>query len=411
MRLELTDDLRRSRLTVFFRFLLAIPHLLWLLLWSIAAQFAAFANWIAVLVQGQSPPVFHDFLAKYVRYLTHVAAYVLLDGNPFPGFRGAPGYPVDIEIAPPVRQSRWTAGFRLLLVLPAFVLAELVGFGLGTFTNSSSSSSSSANFRFEPPGVAVVAAIGIWFAAIALGRSPRGLRDLSALRRRVHGTDGLLPLPAYGPLSGQPPGRLLGEAAVPHHPVRLRLEDDLRRSRLTVFFRLLLAVPHIVWLVGWCVLAYLASIVNWFAALAIGRSPRPLHRFLAAYVRYASHVYAFLYVIANPFPGFVGRETGSPVGVILDGPARQRRLVTLFRLPLLLPAALLWGALGSVLLAIAVGGWFASLATGRMPSGLRSLGAVLIRYGAQLSAYALVVTDRYPNSSPALRSEPAVPEP
>ena len=29
----------------------------------------------------------------------------------------------------------------------------------------------------------------------------------------------------------------------------LRLEDDPRRSRLTVFFRLLLALPHLVWLV------------------------------------------------------------------------------------------------------------------------------------------------------------------
>jgi hypothetical protein len=409
VRLELTDDLRRSRLTVFFRFLLAIPHLLWLLLWSIAAQFAAFANWFAVLIQGESPPVFHDFLAKYVRYLTHVAAYVLLDGNPFPGFRGAPGYPVDVVIAPPVRQSRWTAGFRLLLVLPALVLASLVGFALGTY--SSSNSSSSETFRFQPPGVAVVAAIGIWFAALALGRSPRGLRDLSA-----YAVGYTAQMVSYfflltGRYPDSHPERLLGEAAVPHHPVRLRLEDDLRRSRLTVFFRLLLAVPHIVWLVGWAVLAFLAGIVNWFAALAVGRSPGPLHRFLAAYIRYASHVYAFLYVIANPFPGFVGRETGSPVGVIVDGPARQRRLVTLFRLPLLLPAALLWGALGSVLLAIAVGGWFASLATGRMPSGLRSLGAVLIRYGAQLSAYALVVTDRYPNSSPALRTEPAAREP
>ena len=33
----------------------------------------------------------------------------------------------------------------------------------------------------------------------------------------------------------------------PEHPVRLVLADDLRRSRLTVCFRLLLALPHFVW--------------------------------------------------------------------------------------------------------------------------------------------------------------------
>jgi len=31
------------------------------------------------------------------------------------------------------------------------------------------------------------------------------------------------------------------------HPIRLDLEGDLRRSRLTVGFRLLLALPHLVW--------------------------------------------------------------------------------------------------------------------------------------------------------------------
>jgi len=31
------------------------------------------------------------------------------------------------------------------------------------------------------------------------------------------------------------------------HPVRLTVEDDYVRSRLTVFFRLLLAIPHLIW--------------------------------------------------------------------------------------------------------------------------------------------------------------------
>ena len=35
------------------------------------------------------------------------------------------------------------------------------------------------------------------------------------------------------------------------HPVRITIDDDLRRSRLTVFFRLLLVIPHVVWLYLW----------------------------------------------------------------------------------------------------------------------------------------------------------------
>jgi hypothetical protein len=33
---------------------------------------------------------------------------------------------------------------------------------------------------------------------------------------------------------------------VSEHPIRLVVSDDLRRSRLTVFFRALLALPHMV---------------------------------------------------------------------------------------------------------------------------------------------------------------------
>lgn len=41
MRLTVTDDLRRSRLTVFFRLLLAIPHFIWWTLWAAAPRTGA----------------------------------------------------------------------------------------------------------------------------------------------------------------------------------------------------------------------------------------------------------------------------------------------------------------------------------------------------------------------------------
>ncbi len=46
------------------------------------------------------------------------------------------------------------------------------------------------------------------------------------------------------------------------HPVRISVEDDLSRSRLTVFFRLLLALPHLVWLLLWSVAALFAAVLN-----------------------------------------------------------------------------------------------------------------------------------------------------
>jgi len=387
VRLTVSDDRRRSRLTVFFRLLLVLPHLVWLAGWTLVAEVVAIANWIAVVINAESPPVLHEFLARYVRYATHVFAFLFMAANPFPGFVGRPGYPVDLEFAPRERQSRLSAAFRLLLAIPAAILASLVGVFF---------------LRF---GLILLTAAGIWLAALILGRAPRGLRDLAAWALGYSAQASAYVLLVTGRYPDSHPDRLLGEQTLPYHPVRMRVEDDLRRSRLTTFFRLLLAFPHLFWLIIWGVVAAVAAIVNWFAALIVGRSPRVLHRFLAAYIRYTSQVYAFLFLVAGPFPGFVGHEAGSPVTAVVDGPTGQRRLVTLFRPFLVVPALLLWTALGLLLVPVAVGGWFVGLGRGRMPSGLRALGASLIRYGAQVQAYSLVVTDRYPSSSPTLRSE------
>ena len=45
-------------------------------------------------------------------------------------------------------------------------------------------------------------------------------------------------------------------------------------------------------------------------------------------------------------------------------------------------------------------GWFASMARGEMPKGLRDAGAYSVGYTAQMLAYLLLVTDRYPNADP-----------
>lgn len=182
------------------------------------------------------------------------------------------------------------------------------------------------------------------------------------------------------------------------HPLRLQVTDDLRRSRLTVFFRLLLFIPHAIWLWLWSIVAELALIVAWFAALFTGRLPEGLHNFLAAYVRYVTHVTAYVTLLADPFPGFAGAP-GYPVDLEVAPPAPQSRLVTFFRLLLSIPAWIVMSVLGLVLRAIGFLGWFACLALGRMPEGMRNLGSYCLRYEAQTYGYVFLLTDRYPSFS------------
>ena len=182
------------------------------------------------------------------------------------------------------------------------------------------------------------------------------------------------------------------------HPIRLAASDDLQRSRLTVFFRWLLVIPHALWLALWGIVVYVAVFVAWLAALVTGRVPEGLHGFVAAYMRYLTHVNAYLNFVADPFPGFTG-EPGYPIDVEIAPAADQNRLVTLFRLLLAIPAWIVAYVLGLVLRVIGFFGWFVCLVLGRMPEGMQNLGVYCLRYEVQTYGYAMLLTDRYPSFS------------
>jgi hypothetical protein len=410
IRVVVTDDLQRWRLTVFFRWLLAIPLGIWFIIWSIGAFFVAIVNWFATLIMGRSPSSLHEFFAAYVRFGSHLYGYLLLAAEPYPGFIGKPGYPVDVEIDPPERQHRLKTLFRIFLGLPAFVIAGfLLRFPTVTVFYSDRTNGSGGETRYVYFSAGALFLIGFfaWCACLVNGRMPSGFRDLMAwgirygaqaagylffLTDRYPNTD-----PAEPPAVEPEKARFL----------RLELDDDLRRSRLTVFFRLLLFLPHYVWLVLWGFVAFFAIILNWFAALILGRAPSFLHRFLTAYVRYRTHVYAYVGLIGNPFPGFTGTPGTYPVDIEIEGPERQHRLKTLFRILLAIPAAYIYFVFFLLLLTVSFYGWFVALLTGRMPQGFRNVGAWVLRYSAESDAYFFVLTDVYPYTGPWEFAPPA----
>ena len=400
VQLVVEDDLRRSRLTVFFRLLLAIPHIVWLFLWSIAIVFAAIVNWFATLVAGRPPESLHRFMSSYIRYVTHLTAYLALTANPYPGFVGEEGeYPVDVKLPPPGPQERWKTLLRLVLAVPALLVSATLG--LGALSSSYGRRGKTYSASSAGALAAVCGFLG-WFASLARGQMPKGLRDAGAygVGYSAQALAYLLLVTDRYP-NADPTALLATVERPPQHPVYLVGDaHDLRRSRLLVFFRLPLAIPHLVWLALWTVAAIVVGILNWFATLFTGRPPRSFHRFLAAYVRYTLHVYAFVYLAANPFPGFAGEVGRYPLDVILPEPQRQSRWLTGFRIFLAVPALIVSGVLGWALAVAAILTWFVALIRGAAPWGLRNLSAYALRYAAQVNAYVFLLTDRYPHASP-----------
>jgi len=190
----------------------------------------------------------------------------------------------------------------------------------------------------------------------------------------------------------------VSDHAVADHPIKLINNDDLKRSRLTVFFRLLLLIPHAIVLYLWGIAAGIAVILAWIVGIFTGRIPDGLHNFMASYVRYQTRVTAYALILANPFPPF-GSSGTYPVDVEIAPSATQSRLTIFFRLLLAIPALILAYVFLLGLEIVALFGWIVSILTGKMPQGLENLGTYLLRWETQSRAYTMLLTGHYPSLS------------
>ncbi len=76
----------RDRLTVFFRILLAIPHLFLLFFIVFAWWITAIVSWFLILFTGEYPGGLYEFGVGTLRWLLRVEAYVLLLVDEYPPF-------------------------------------------------------------------------------------------------------------------------------------------------------------------------------------------------------------------------------------------------------------------------------------------------------------------------------------
>ena len=207
-------------------------------------------------------------------------------------------HPVDVSVVPSLSaRNRLTSAFRIILALPHLVLVGApVALGLS---------------GLWPPhgehmewttggGLLGAAAIGVtviaWFAIIFTGRMPSGLWNFSVfyLRWRVRAAAYVALLRDEYPPFGE--ASYFAELAVPPQPEY--------RDRVSVAFRVILAVPHlvIVWLLG--VAWFVTSVFAWFAILLTGKYPPGLYEFSVGVLRWSTNVEAYLLLLHDQYPPF-----------------------------------------------------------------------------------------------------------
>ena len=207
-------------------------------------------------------------------------------------------HPVDVVVEPQLlHRDKITCAFRPLLAIPHLIL---VG-GPAAFALSWLSGSEGDNFNWGSGGgvmgaVAIMAAIITWFAVVFGAAVPQGLWKLIAyyMRWRVRAVAYLAMLrDEYPPF---------GDGT---YPVSLVLASpDEPRDRVTIFFRVFLALPHIVILWALGVAWAITSIIAWFAILFTGNYPATLYFFAVAVLRWSTRVEAYLLLLRDEYPPF-----------------------------------------------------------------------------------------------------------
>lgn len=181
-------------------------------------------------------------------------------------------------------QSRITAFFRLILLIPHFIV-----------------------LYFLRIAAFVILIIG-WFGALFTGRLPDFAADFLAgvLRWELRVSAYLFLLnDRYPPFTLEP---------VEDYPARLAVAPG-PLNRLAVLFRLFLAIPAEV-VAGIAVIGmFLVSIVGWVITVITGRLPRALHEAFSAVLRFEIRYWGYWYLLTSSYPsGLFGDQESAEGG-------------------------------------------------------------------------------------------------
>ena len=93
------------------------------------------------------------------------------------------------------------------------------------------------------------------------------------------------------------------------YPVRLQIDYSERGNRLTTFFRLLLAIPHLIVLSLLGMVAQIVLIMLWIVIIITGKRPEGLAKLLVYYLRWSTRYNAYVSLLTDEYPPFSGDES------------------------------------------------------------------------------------------------------
>lgn len=192
----------------------------------------------------------------------------------------AGGYPATLTFDPPANIARWRVIGNIILAIPQFVVLYALGI------------------------VAEVLALVAWIVGLFTGKVPEGLLGPIAMYIRYSTRVGIY---AGFLTEDYPPFTFSTSFADPgdYAHVRVDFTPQLEgRNRLTIFFRLLMVIPHFVVIAILGIGVVLAYIAAWFAVLFTGKWPAGLRDFIIGVQRWSVRLNAYTYLLTDEYPPF-----------------------------------------------------------------------------------------------------------
>lgn len=189
------------------------------------------------------------------------------------------------------------------------------------------------------------------------------------------------------------PIQLTGE-----YPVDMQVEPPEQQSRLSILFRPLLAIPHIIVLAFIAIGVALVSLIAWFAILITGKYPEGMYNFVVRALHWQTRVSAYLYFLTGKYPPFaMGSDSSYPVQLALTPQTEGRNRLTVFlRIFLVIPHLVVLYFVNFVANILQFIAWIVGTFTGRVPEGIHNFLGGTIRWSTRTAAYAVFLTDDYP---------------
>ncbi|MEZ5282625.1 MAG: DUF4389 domain-containing protein [Acidimicrobiales bacterium] len=188
-------------------------------------------------------------------------------------------YPATFELEAPLQIARWRPLVNWLMAIPHMIIAQAL--------------------NYATQFVAVIA----WFAILFTGKLPVGLGNFMAMSvrygERAYTFAGYLyeDYPPFGfDMQGADPG---GSPVISNFDIAFE-----NRNRLTVAFRIILAIPALLFVAVVGIVAAILWVISFFAILFTGAWPQGMRDFVLKSMRLSHRVNAYMFLLTDEYPPF-----------------------------------------------------------------------------------------------------------